>query len=1808
MKIQGDIQNFDRNLNLTSLNAYYWIYYLFCLIFKDNCENSNPQNGLAKFIKTKDEIINNTLSRIFELIFNKIMRNDSSKNFIELINIFNNILDNMNIEKIFLDERVIEYFNGNEKENNINLNNINASSSQNYPYLAQYYTINPDWNFTNQNVFPNFNKNSVFVQPLDYLKGNNVNLLDNLRLSNASQPNIMMGKNSINNNLNWFENQDLVSTSFLELNETSNKANNDINNNFYSQESGHNFNPNNRINIRNDIYPGLIFSKGNDNIFPNSVFNYGNFYTSNNDDFNNLSIPKESNTWTANTNHVNFKNQNISAVNIPASFKNVNNINSNSSLIADFKTLNHNYKNFLNNNNSPIDSYNCSANMLDEVIKLIERDDPNLAMDKIQAFIEYYNKEIFPPICSKGNNSHDFDNYFYYPLNGTQNFKQYKNINSNNHQNRHQPIADVAELNHVNMNYNCNSNSLGDDSKVNHNVISTKNVEHDKNINSCYFNSDVDISNNLFQHKTFSTNLVENPFNSSILENHMNNVRQKSNSSKAYISQREKCESDLLKNKNIINAFNNICNLIQPQQIKNESNMTNNDLNSQHNMNNNQFNYSQSNQIQNIQPSINFNGNYINININQEFKGKDGKKNMKKKNIARSDSQSESSSHLNNGNPKIMYKPLDRKIKDLEQSDNYNTTTNNLLDDKSIMILNFIANNDPFLACQKSFSNFNNATGNNFIGNKRKQSNNINNIYSHKNNFEFSDFLNVKKKNLLDSDNKQNLCQSQNLQYDNDFNINSNKKFYSNISGSVQLHYGNINYNSNQNSCHANSESQMINEIASSSRKNSSKKEKFEKEKNQEIENNDILGNETSNIPKGTQLIKNTLNKNSYIHINNEPTHNDNSESNKHIIEKEKKRNSSSALKEANFKIDKVYEKNVHKLKSKNNSSTNIFNIEFLPKILKNHGNNHKNSETNINSNNLIANANPVINSINFFNDKHFKNDQLENDYFNNNLNNGNHNISNMKKKDVPFEITNLKKKKRSIPIDIHNLNIINEYNNLGNSSDSDSFSEKNETENIKDKSSRNLNNGNLEKISNLISHCVINKSNPNNNCNGNNSNNSQIDENMSKSAFKPINDLCYSVDKDKLFDDGGPEKISSKNQKNKHDDQTNNLKNKSTGNLQTFTRNKLQNINSSNNNGPNLTNNTIFNISKKICMSNVRSRLGDKILGCKRRKLSIDKLRKTNFKKMRKLSNIKNNNLLSPLEDLDMLDSALLEANENVLIFNKKILNKFLKNKNTYNIYTKNNFSSTYFNEELIDTALGITNRKYTAKALNNTNDKNKDNVAKRKISWNRLKSKGKKNVNDENKECALNIKNRIRVRKNKFPNYIYDSDLLNNKINKTSKSSSSNDLYKTANKKRNSATYFHIDHKNRNTEKSFKSSIKFLEKINNSTFNDLTNPLNAVYPYNMPIYNSHNKKIKKILKKRNLNDKGIVNKKRNEKSEDKRKKRENFDNYEREYIEDKINANKLEIEKYSEQFNSDLELALKDKVHHFMQQNFPVMYEIENYYMFIKKNKKNNKELLSEHVAKPQDEPDLNTEQKLQNYITQIKQTLENFKYKNHEQKVNFEALAKNNAKFYSLSCPHKNILIEQIKQNEKEKVKKSAKENNISLNNSENTNPSLSNPQKILDNSKLSETEKCQKIENKGKNNDLLYNVLEVNVEKHSINYVSHPEISTTEISALTKNYILNETDDGIVQIKLTEALVKNTATKGYSENNHNPNIMEDEIKDDENSNIRNKETNGNIVELDHKCETTKFDKDKNKNENPLKINCIWNSRLLNLKQGK
>jgi hypothetical protein len=59
-----------------------------------------------------------------------------------------------------------------------------------------------------------------------------------------------------------------------------------------------------------------------------------------------------------------------------------------------------------------------------------------------------------------------------------------------------------------------------------------------------------------------------------------------------------------------------------------------------------------------------------------------------------------------------------------------------------------------------------------------------------------------------------------------------------------------------------------------------------------------------------------------------------------------------------------------------------------------------------------------------------------------------------------------------------------------------------------------------------------------------------------------------------------------------------------------------------------------------------------------------------------------------------------------------------------------------------------------------------------------------------------------------------------------------------------------------------------------------------------------------------------------------------------------------KEDLEKYAEQFKLDLEHTLKDESHNFMKVNFPVAYELENYYLYIKQiseKRQNKKSLLT-------------------------------------------------------------------------------------------------------------------------------------------------------------------------------------------------------------------------------------------------------------------
>lgn len=384
------------------------------------------------------------------------------------------------------------------------------------------------------------------------------------------------------------------------------------------------------------------------------------------------------------------------------------------------------------------------------------------------------------------------------------------------------------------------------------------------------------------------------------------------------------------------------------------------------------------------------------------------------------------------------------------------------------------------------------------------------------------------------------------------------------------------------------------------------------------------------------------------------------------------------------------------------------------------------------------------------------------------------------------------------------------------------------------------------------------------------------------------------------------------------------------------------------------LKNNTIFNITKKICMNNVRSRLGN-LINFKRRKLSIENNRKKSLKKINRL--YKSNEVNFTQDNCDRTrkndgdtkfnENAILHIDRQNIVLDKKVLSFSMNKKEKYyQKYSKTGYENIRENNKIylkINTEL--MKRMNYCKKKNFIKQRKKDYLFK---------------GNEFQSDCSNNIKS-IKISKNSRKFFLNNSKSITKNLSKKlfthklDRQSRKCNYISFNNKKVNEIKCIssHISITNSVISNKSKSSIS--EFVKNKSENiyyendnrDLVN-INFEEFKNDLRYDSANKKPKKSI------DRYFSNKKN--------------------YMDDKINSFKLDIDSYMDQFPKDLEIKLLDNKHVFMKKNFPIMYQLENFHLFItsKTSKIFN---WKENTAKLQKKPDIFDQETLKNYIENIK-----------------------------------------------------------------------------------------------------------------------------------------------------------------------------------------------------------------------------------------
>lgn len=1738
----GDVKNFESNINLPSSNAYHWIYYLFCLIFRDFCENEIAQNNdvnqiNVQFINSENKNIDRDIITIFDFLSNKIINYDYLKGIADLIKVLNKTLDIFKIEKIILSQKLIEAIDTHITENsNLNYNKFipipfipeeavahfksDSISSNNFINLpASVYTnnlINKENNFNQSNGSSKNDKWRIY-DDLNFL-GNNKNFDQSNQVKHAPF------KDNYLDFFQIFENQGLLvpAQKNLELNEIINKANNDI---FFDKRLSINNNTNDEFTFEGNVYESSKYNNAN------SLMDFQrNFLNGRYND-------RKSNSSKSQNNKVNQFNQ------CGEDYKKINYLHSRNNFATNIKN---NTLNFTANEKTNFG--NLSPQMLDEVVNMIQRNDPNLTMDRILDIIEQLNNDIFPSICSQGE----------YILN-----------NNTSHQ-----ACNVGGKNPKN-------NSLSYKRCVS---------EHTPGINNGSDKYD------------FNAACLNSPFSYK----------------KALISEIQKLKSKIPVNTIKSNDNDDIVKGIPDTKTSFNSESSHNNKNGTKNFPNNNFNQNYSLNINNylgfpnLQPSININGNYLNININHN-----PKENMEneelRKDAKRSNTERESYllkipqadklflSINDNMNEFQEHNPFMFKNKIINNS----TYCRNAYNDQHFMNLNFFS---PFQNLQKIFQNVNVNESENIsninekyalLGQKRKESiytsDNSDNIF-----INFNDKQNFKNRKLENNETYNNLCEDRKINISNNaYHCNENNHFSSPDYFSKPA----VTLIAEKKNSENFFDNKIKNTIEKQTRLFSNPKNKGSINTINEINLfNNYNINPQDNISNTRNFINQEDNDNlrsekNFINIKNKNVNSDHYNNFNHENEKTyySLKNKLCNTEKEFFQLEKKYNK-ICGFEIKNDNDTNkILNDIKSKDVSENFILNRKSPVTPTHNNSLL-------NLIDFFNDKVLLNKPQEYDSF---YNFNERRESNNKKKEISLGI-NLPKEMK-----IYNF-CINNTNNISDSEES--FSEKDEKNNINKNNKKGIMTE-FDNVSYLFSDFIKKPSN-NSNTESHFANNLSITDNRPRLSFKTMNqknlNSCHTF-KENIFDDY--KYIYDTDSFKNSDDKAHNWKKIHKSILEENLRkenNKKKFLSSSSSNLPIVNkyalketsnwynnNNAIFNISKKICIKNVRSRLGVEEVSNKRRKLSIDKIRRRQ-QHFKKFTSIKTKFSGSTQE---YLKHALVEANDKVIVINKNILNIFDKhfscNKDNYhpffklnegilslfnktneiNYFYKNereNYQTHEYKKIHINNPL-TNNHDNKNNQLTLTNGKNLRRVNNRKksklINKYTLNNKGNHNKYLQNPKSNLSLFQH---------NCLYSSN-INNHNNKKRKCRTANNRNEYPNKILCPRNYGG----KRICKNGSKISENFIKK-----YDDKVNQI-------IETYRRKRKKIEPANKNFYSNENSNNgNNSFNQSRDGKNQKGEKYEFYEREYIEDKIKTMKMEIEKYSDEYKVDLEETLKDSSHNFMNKHFPIMYDIENFYLFIKKNIKKDIPKLRENLPKPIIDPVINYKSKMHNYINQIQQNLEDDKNTKHKQKFKI---------FSSLTAIRKIKSDEDIKFSDKNLEQNNAKED-LSGKKFENECKEES-IQTINESNKFTFVilEKLQILDDNRENSSIK------SIDKNSRENKKEFNIKQNDEIQIVQNLNAGEDDRNFSCETYSEKEETNIL---QSENRYHNEYIENPISKQDHKKKYFKNVDSKIVNdknLLTDCEQSKIlnvinPKGEYIFENPLKINRVWSPNYLIQTRGK
>ena len=416
---------------------------------QNNQNNCTPQPNLNN-MKVKNNNIND----------NNMFNNQSNMSFMNNMNNkgMNNMNNNVkNIQGNF-PNNYGNVLNVNKINNMIINNNQNKilNNQNNYMNNQGIVQMNINGNNNDMNAFNNMNLMNNMKNNVNVVVNNNINILINNVDNNVN--------NNMNNNMNMPNNMNMMNN----MNNKMNIPNNNINN------MNNNMNMPNNMNMMNNMNNKMNITNNNINNMNNNMNTPNNINMMNNMN-NNMNMPNNMNMMNNMNNNMNLINNKMNNNNNIAINKNMNITNNNNNAM-NYSMIAMNANMGINNNGNTLNyNMNNQYNKMAQNMNIAQNIGMNNPMAK-SANINMNNK------MKNNQNNMNVNNMKYNPMNNVQNNNVMNNIPNNMNNQNYMNIHNNMNI-QQNMGIN-NGNMQMNNYQMNNNLMANQNNNFNRNINN----------------------------------------------------------------------------------------------------------------------------------------------------------------------------------------------------------------------------------------------------------------------------------------------------------------------------------------------------------------------------------------------------------------------------------------------------------------------------------------------------------------------------------------------------------------------------------------------------------------------------------------------------------------------------------------------------------------------------------------------------------------------------------------------------------------------------------------------------------------------------------------------------------------------------------------------------------------------------------------------------------------------------------------------------------------------------------------------------------------------------------------------------------------------------------------------------------------------------------------------------------------------------------------------------------------------------------------------------------------------------